>query len=95
MMRTRFAPTDTKDLFGKTSNGRMTLSLYQSDSDSVLYIKTDKKTINIHYDKNIHKLQSESDFSTIKTELLTYGDEAAMQVVEYYIQPYQLANRKE
>lgn len=52
----------------------VTLELYHSKDDSVLFLR-DKDGIigRKYYIKRIHKYESESDFSLLKTELLTYG----------------------
>lgn len=45
----------------------------------------------ITYTRKIHKYESKADFDTIKTELMTYGDPAALEIFEYFQQARKFA----
>ncbi len=52
----------------------ITMELYQGESDSVIFLKDSTGIIGRkYYTRRIHKYGSETDFSNLKTELLTYG----------------------
>lgn len=57
-----------------TTAGDITLELYHGANDSVIFIKDTHGILGRkYYTSRIHKYESESDYSRLKTELLTYG----------------------
>lgn len=52
----------------------ITLDLYHSESDSVIFLKDENGILGRkYYTRRIHKYESESDFKRLNTELQTYG----------------------
>lgn len=57
----------------------MNLSLFHGKTQSAIICDD----VIIQYNQKTHKYRSESDYSTIVTELNTYGITAANQVLDY------------
>lgn len=56
----------------KTTN--ITLELYHSDTDSVLFLKDSGGILGRkYYTRRIHKHEARADFKRLNTELQTYG----------------------
>lgn len=52
----------------------ITLEVYHGESDSAIFLKDAAGIIGRkYYTRRIHKYESDSDYSRLKTELLTYG----------------------